>query len=85
MTTVKPPLPLDSLPENIVTILALDPEKRTPQQVEDLKRHYRGNDTELARLRKAVTDYPKPSDPRLVGLQDLTWALMNSPAFLFNH
>lgn len=84
-TTAKPPLPLDSLPENIVTILALDPEKRTPQQKEDLKRQFRGDDAELARLRKAVADYPKPSDPRLIGAQDLTWALMNSPAFLFNH
>lgn len=85
VTTSKPPLPLDSLPENIVNILALDPEKRTPEQREDLKRHYRGNDAELARLRKAIADYHKPADPRLIGAQDLTWALMNSPAFLFNH
>jgi hypothetical protein len=25
------------------------------------------------------------ADPRLVAVQDLAWALINSPAFLFNH
>ena len=27
---------------------------------------------------------PPPSDPRVLGTQDLVWALLNSPAFLFN-
>ena len=26
-----------------------------------------------------------PSDARVLGAQDLVWALINSPAFLFNH
>lgn len=43
-------------------------------------------DPELTRLKRAV----KLSDEqlkqvRLIGMQDLAWALLNSPAFLFNH
>jgi len=38
----------------------------------------------LARLTRAVANRPQPGNSRLLGAQDLAWALMNTPAFLFN-
>ena len=40
---------------------------------------------ELSRRQQAVAEFSRPGDPRLIGAQDLVWALINSPAFLFNH
>ena len=42
-------------------------------------------DTELPRLQRAVAELVIPADARALGAQDLAWALINSPAFLFNH
>jgi hypothetical protein len=75
----------ESLPANLRKILAVEPAKRSPQQAAELTAYYRGLDQELARLAAAVANNPKPFDVRLVGAQDLAWALMNTPAFLFNH
>jgi len=60
-------------------------DKRTPEQQAALVKYVRSIDQELGRLQRAVNEYPAPASPRLLGAQDLTWALMNSPAFLFNH
>ncbi len=85
VTSARSPVPLDGLPEPVVKILAVGAEQRTPEQKAELAKYFRGNDPELARLRRELADYPRPLDPRLIGAQDLAWALMNSPAFLFNH
>lgn len=43
-------------------------------------------DPKLVQLRTDVEMSTKQnSNPRLTGAQDLTWALINNPAFLFNH
>ena len=40
---------------------------------------------EIARLRRALgLSKNHLTNKRLVGAQDLTWALINTPAFLFN-
>ncbi len=85
VTTAKLPIVLNTLPDTLTRILAVEPGKRTPEQKAELTRYYRGQDAELLRLAQAVSDFGKPADKRLLGAQDVAWALINSPAFLFNH
>jgi hypothetical protein len=85
VTNDPPPLKLDGPPENISKILHLSPDKRTAAQKTELINHFRTNDGEYAHLTKELERHPFPPDKRLLGAQDLAWALLNSPAFLFNH
>jgi hypothetical protein len=86
VTTAKPPVQLNGgIPDAILKLLDIAPEQRTPEQKGALALHYRSIDSELARLGQALADLPRPTDKRLLGAQDLAWALLNSPAFLFNH
>ena len=84
-TNLSGPLPLDGTPESIVKVLAVQPAKRTPQQVTELTTFFQNRDDEHRRLVKAVAEHPEPIDSRLLGAQDLSWALLNSTSFLFNH
>ncbi len=45
---------------------------------------YLAQDKEYQRLAAEAAKVP-PADARVLGAQDLVWALINSPAFLFNH
>jgi len=67
------------------TILAVAADKRTPEQQAALSAHYRSLDADMIRL-SAIVGQAKTAHEqyRLQGAQDLTWALLNSPAFLFN-
>jgi hypothetical protein len=85
VTTSKPPLGFEGPPDAIAKILAVEPEKRSAEQKAELTRYFRSLDRELARLQQAVTEHGKPADPRVIGAQDLMWALLNSKAFLFNY
>src|SRR5439155_7002987 len=84
VTTQKPPLPLVGLPENITKIIDTPVEKRTPQQEQDLTRYYRSTDKELTRLQQSVAELVVPPDARTMAAQDVAWAVMNTPAVLFN-
>ena len=44
---------------------------------------YLAQDKEHARLAADAANAP-PADARVLGAQDLAWALINTPAFLFN-
>ena len=58
-------------------------DKRTPAQKEMLRGMYLAQDKEYARLAAEAAN-PPPADARILGAQDLVWALINTPAFLFN-
>jgi hypothetical protein len=84
-TTDKPPINLGGQPEAIAKVLAVEPDKRDDAQKAELTKYFRSLDSELARLQRETQDAAVPGDKRLLGVQDLAWALINSPAFLFNH
>jgi hypothetical protein len=84
-TSITGTLPLESIPDNIAKILAIAAAKRTPAQQQDLTKYFESRDEEIRRLEKAIADHPMPVDSRLLGAQDLAWALLNSTSFLFNH
>jgi hypothetical protein len=84
-TTNPPPLSLAGPPEEVAAILAVPSADRSAEQNAALAKFLRANDSELVRLENAIAENAKQqSDPRLMGAQDLVWALINTPAFLFN-
>jgi len=58
-------------------------DQRTPAQKDMLRQMYLAQDKEYARLAQDAAN-PPPADARVLGAQDLVWALINTPAFLFN-
>jgi hypothetical protein len=84
-TTLKPPVPLQILPEEIAGAIKVAAKDRTAAQKATLTNYFRSRDAELARLQREYNELVIPADARTMAAQDLAWALMNSPAFLFNH
>ena len=85
VTDASRPIGGAKLPEAIAAALAVPKEQRNAEQLAALAAHYRTLDGELAKLTAEVqraADQAK--NARAIGIQDLGWALINSPAFLFN-
>jgi hypothetical protein len=85
VTSIKGSPGFEGLPDAIARIMLVPKNKRTPQQQAALVNYQRSSDAELGRLQRLVAELALPADARAMGAQDLAWALINSPAFLFNH
>ncbi len=66
-----------------IAALEAPADTRTPAQKDMLRQMYLAQDKEYARLAADAAN-PPPADARVLGAQDLVWALINTPAFLFN-
>jgi hypothetical protein len=84
VSTQAPPVPFQAVPDNILKILDKAPEQRSKGEQDTLTAYYRGLDPELARLQRSVAELTVPANARTMAAQDIAWALMNTPAFLFN-
>ncbi len=82
-TSDKEPRLADGVPANLRAMLAVPAAQRTPAQKAELTNQHRAKDPEYARLAGTLANAPA-ADKRVTGAQDLAWALINSPAFLFN-
>ncbi|MGL6072713.1 MAG: DUF1549 domain-containing protein [Fimbriiglobus sp.] len=82
-TTDKAPRLTSSVPADMIKMLETPIAERKPDVVQKLRDSYLNQDQEHRRL-KADLSYVPPTDARVLGAQDLIWALINSPAFLFN-
>jgi hypothetical protein len=85
VTGAEKPLTRPKLPDAVASALAVAKDKRTQEQAATVAEHFRSLDTEYARLSAAVKSASdQATSARVLGVQDLAWALINSPAFLFN-
>jgi hypothetical protein len=82
-TTEKAPRLTSPVTPEMTKLLETHPWKRTAAEKGRLREMYLAQDREFQRLRQEAADVP-PADPRVLGAQDLMWALINNPAFLFN-
>jgi hypothetical protein len=85
VTDASRPVMGSKLPEAVAAAIAVPADKRTPEQAAAVAAHYRTLDAELTRLTAEVGKAGDAAkNARQLGIQDLAWALINSPAFLFN-
>ncbi|MEW4454886.1 DUF1549 and DUF1553 domain-containing protein [Bremerella sp. JC817] len=75
----------NNLPADIRQIIAKPTDQRTPEEQQKLVTLFISGDTLLKDLETRLSQAQSlDQNRRLAGLQDLAWALINSPAFLFN-
>lgn len=73
------------LPDETRSILAIKAPDRSVEQRTAMAQYYRSQNERWATLAEELKQVSQLADnARLTGAQDLAWALVNSPAFLFN-
>ena len=79
------PVTLNTLPADLAALLKIPVDQRNDEQKALLRAKYVETDREYSDLMSVVAAAkPQYDNKRLTGLQDLAWALINNPAFLFN-
>jgi len=79
------PVTLNTLPADLAALLSVPADERSEKQQADLRTKYLATDKQYQSLSASVAAIKIQYDnKRLTGLQDLAWALINNPAFLFN-
>jgi len=86
LATTSPRLPrIENPPADLLTLVQTPADQRTAGQQAALMAHYRKTDATLRQLEDRLQASQKiVAGRRLLGAQDIAWALINSPAFLFN-
>jgi hypothetical protein len=73
------------LPKEIADVIAVPAGERSAEQQAKLLSHFASIDNDLLSRKSAVAEHGKQAgNARLRGAQDLTWALINTPSFMFN-
>jgi hypothetical protein len=72
------------LPAEIEKLVMLDAAQRTEAQQQQLRDFHRNLDPVWRERQAEVNSHATLGDDRIIGAQDIVWALINSPAFLFN-
>lgn len=85
VTKSKRPVGIQRLAAHIAAALAVSAEQRNEEQKAKIAMHFQSLDSEYQRLKAEVQRGEEQiKNRRLIGMQDLAWALINNPAFLFN-
>lgn len=85
VTTSQGTIRYQELPGDLAKIAQTAKEQRSAEDQAKLAAFFRKDDVEYAQLAERVRIAEGlAGNKRLVGVQDLAWALINSPAFLFN-
>ena len=83
VTTDADPKLASALPADVVKLLDTPEKERTGEQLAKLKAMMIADDAEYQQLQRDIPTAP-PADARVLGAQDLVWALLNTSSFLFN-
>jgi Protein of unknown function (DUF1553)/Protein of unknown function (DUF1549) len=74
-----------ALTEPLASLIKIPVADRTAEQTAEIRQIFFQSNEEYQRLKRTVAQSESErANPRLAGMQDLCWALINNPSFLFN-